>query len=489
MPYTLTLEQQDIISTAVDMYNNPTDESHLMKISAVAGASKTYTLTKIAESLPHTAQLYLAYNKAIATEASEKFPSYVQCKTTHSLAYTPIVKYGLDLDGEVGKPRVVTPSFTYRDIKEKIDYEQKLLLVQYLEVFYLSKYITLQDFCTEYHLDDDTYIILDKYFMAMVDNHIPCTHSFYLKMYHILLATGCIHYDKPFDLLLLDEAGDLNPVTLEIFLLLPARVKIMVGDPFQNIYSFNHTINGFHALRDIGITKTLSTSFRCSTAIADTVESFCQRHLDPSFVFRGIDHPSNSITSEAIISRTNSGLIEHMISLTEAHIPFHTTRPPKEIFSDMLTLMTLKEGCKILNHNLKFIQKDVDEYFKSKSLQAKYKTCLIYINALHKEEERSIKIAAQTIFTHGATKIYAAYNFAKKCDESGETYPLTLTTAHSSKGLTFDSVTLADDFDLDDILEMTSEERQPSEVEELRLYYVACTRARLQLNKAFYLTK
>lgn len=488
MPYTLTPEQKDLISTAIDMYNNPTDD-HILKVSAVAGSSKTYTLTKIADALPHTAQLYLAYNKAIATEASEKFPPYVQCKTTHSLAYTPIVKYGLDLDGNIGKPRVVASSFTYRDIKEKIDYDTKLLLVQYLEAFYLSRHCTLYDFCIEYNLEDDIYDILYKYFMAMVNNTIPCTHSFYLKMYHILLATECIHYDKPYDLLLLDEAGDLNPVTLEIFKLLPARVKIMVGDQFQNIYSFNHTINGFHALRDIGVTKTLSTSFRCSTAIADTVESFCQRHLDPTFVFRGIDHADTIIRSEAIISRTNSGLIEHMISLTEAHIPFHTTRPPKEIFADMLTLMTLKEGCKILNHNLKFIQKDVDEYFKSKSLQSKYKTCLIYINTLYKEEERSIKIAAQTIFTHGATKIYAAYNFAKKCDESGETYPLTLTTAHSSKGLTFDSVTLSDDFDLDDILEMYDDERTSAEQEELRLYYVACTRARLELHNAHYLRK
>ena len=488
MPYTLTPEQKGLIATAIDMYNNPTDD-HILKVSAVAGSSKTYTLTKIADALPHTAQLYLAYNKAIATEASEKFPSYVQCKTTHSLAYTPIVKYGLNLDGEVGKPRVVVSSFTYRDIKEKIDYDTKLLLVQYLEAFYLSRHCTLYDFCIEYNLEDDIYDILYKYFMAMVNNTIPCTHSFYLKMYHILLVTGCIHYDKPYDLLLLDEAGDLNPVTLEIFKALPARVKIMVGDPFQNIYSFNHTINGFHALRDIGVTKTLSTSFRCSTAIADTVESFCQRHLDPSFVFHGIDHADTTIRSEAIISRTNSGLIEHMISLTEAHIPFHTTRPPKEIFADMLTLMTLKEGCKILNHNLKFIQKDVDEYFKSKSLQSKYKTCLIYINALYKEEERSIKIAAQTIFNHGATDIYAAYNFAKKCDESSETFPLTLTTAHSSKGLTFDSVTLSDDFDLDDILEMPSDERQPSQVEEIRLYYVACTRSRLKLVNAKYLTK
>ena len=65
----------------------------------------------------------------------------------------------------------------------------------------------------------------------------------------------------------------------------------------------------------------------------------------------------------------------------------------------------------------------------------------------------------------------------------------TLTTAHSSKGLTFDSVTLSDDFDLDDILEMPSDERQPSQVEEIRLYYVACTRSRLKLVNAKYLTK
>lgn len=489
MSYTLTPEQQDILTTATNLYSNPADESHLLKVSAVAGAAKSYTLIKVAESLPHTSQLYLAYNKSIADEAKSKFPSYVDCKTTHSLAYTPIIKYGLDLDGYQGKPRIIG-NFTYRDITEKVDYDQKLLVINHLTAFFLSKHTSVSDYLDASNEEDPKVCkLVEKYFLSMVANKLLCTHAFYLKMYHILLVKGHIHYDRPFDLLMLDEAGDLNEVTLAIFLALPAVLKIMVGDPYQNIYSFNHTINGFKALKHIGITKTLSTSFRCSTAIADLVESFCQRHLDEDFVFRGVDHPSHTINTEAIISRTNSGLIEYMIKLTASDIPFSLTRSPKEIFADMLTLMNLKPGVKIHDPALKFIQSDVDDYFSSTTTQRKFKTCLSYINELYAEEEPTIKIAAKTIFTYGASTIYEAYKYAKKCDESHIQHPLTLTTAHSSKGLMWDAITLANDFDLDDILEMTKEERQPTDIEEIRLYYVAVTRARLQINNMKYLHK
>lgn len=486
MPYKLTAEQEDIINTSIDMYNNP-KKDNLLKISAVAGSSKSYTLTKISEALPHTTQMYLAYNKAIADEASSKFNLYVECKTTHSLAYHPIIKHGLDLEGNANKSRSVTTSFTYRDIKDNIPYEDKCMVVIYLNTFFLSKYVSIDEFILDNAVTPDIANIMIKYFNKMIDNKIAVIHAFYLKMYHILLASGAITYDRPYDLLFLDECGDINAVTLEIFRLLPAILKVMVGDPFQNIYSFNHTINGFKALSDVGLSKSLSTSFRCSEEIADKVESFCQRYLDKEFVFKGIKHPSNIIETEAIISRTNSGLIEYMIKCNEANIPFHTTRPPKEIFSNMLVLMNLKEGVKIHDTTLKFIQEDVDNYFKSKTLQTKYKTCLTYINFLHRSEEHTIKIAIDTLFKYNASKIYSAYKFAKECDESEENFPLTLTTAHSSKGLTFDKVIIANDFDLEDILEKKSEERTKEELEELRLYYVTATRARLLLDNAIYL--
>ena len=481
MPYTLTDEQNDIIATAQSL-----PAGSILKISAVAGASKTYTLLKVAESLPHTAQLYLAYNKAIADESKSKFPPYVECKTTHSLAYLPTITHGLSLDGDVGKKREVS-SFTYRDITEKIDYDDKVLVVQHLEAFCLSKYTTLQQYYDEHEPANQQ--IITKYFTAMLDKKIPCTHAFYLKLYHILLYLGCIHYDVPFDVIMLDEVGDINAVTLEIFLLLPANLKIMVGDPLQNIYSFNHTINGFKALADIGVTKTLSQSFRCSTAIASSIEDFIHRHLDDTIVFRGTDHADTTIRSEAIISRTNSGLIEYMITLTAQHTPFNLTRQAKEIFSNMLTLMNLKKDCKIYDNAMKYIQKDVDHYYSSKTLPSKYRTCLAYILTLHGDEDRNIKTAANTIMQHGASKIYNAYKHAQQAEKHPDDHFITLSTCHSSKGLTFDSVTIAQDFDLDDILEMKPSERSNSEEEELRLYYVACSRARIQLNNAIYINK
>ena len=486
MPYTLTAEQQDIIS-----YASTAPIGSILKISAVAGSSKTYTLLKVAEALPHTAQLYMAYNKTIAEESKSKFPPYVACKTTHSLAYLPTIPHGLSLDGAVGRKREVVQSFTYRDISEKIDYDDKVLVVQHLEAFCLSKHtsVAVYGIAQEYDVPERILALVHKYFNAMHDKKIPCTHAFYLKLYHMLLDLGCINYDNPFDVIMLDEAGDINAVTLEIFLLLPANLKIMVGDPLQNIYSFNHTINGFKALKDIGVTKTLSQSFRCSTAIASSIEDFIHRHLDDTIIFKGTEHTDTIIRSEAIISRTNSGLIEYMITLTAQHTPFNLTRQAKEIFSNMLTLMNLKKDCKIFDQALKYIQSDVDNYFSSKTLPGKYRSCLAYILNLHGDEDRNIKTAAQTIMKHGASKVYEAYKHAQQAEKHADDHFITLSTTHSSKGLTFDSVTIAQDFDLEDILEMKPSERSATDEEELRLYYVCVSRARLQVHNAIYINK
>lgn len=366
-----------------------------------------------------------------------------------------------------------------------MEYDDKLYIISHLEAFFLSSYTSIDAYIADESAPED----IKKYFTAMVDNTIPCTHAFYLKMYHIMLVEGHIHYDKPFDVIMLDEAGDINEVTLEIFMALPANLKIMVGDPLQNIYSFNHTINGFHALKDIGVTKYLSQSFRCSEAIADLIESFCQRHIDPDTIFRGTEHSDTTIRSEAIISRTNSGLIHYMIEMSEEGTEFNLTREAKHIFSTMLTLINLKEGVKIYDQSMKFIQKDVDHYFKSPTTRVKYKSCLSYIKARYESEEPNIKVAIQTILKYGASKIYSAYNFAKACEAAHHDHAITLTTAHSSKGLTFDSVTIADDFDLDAILEMKQSERSSTEQEELRLYYVTASRARIRLENAHYLRK
>ena len=75
-----TSEQQVIIEAAHS-------ESHNMVIEALAGSAKTTTLQMIAEALPQTRILCLAFNKAIAEEMKERMPGNVECRTFNSIGH------------------------------------------------------------------------------------------------------------------------------------------------------------------------------------------------------------------------------------------------------------------------------------------------------------------------------------------------------------------------------------------------------------------
>ena len=62
-----------------------------LRIDAYAGTGKTTTLRLLAESRPGRA-LYLAFNRAIAAGAQQRFPAYVKCATTHSVAFRGVCR-------------------------------------------------------------------------------------------------------------------------------------------------------------------------------------------------------------------------------------------------------------------------------------------------------------------------------------------------------------------------------------------------------------
>lgn len=74
--------------------NHVVNTDGLTMVSAVAGSGKTtllVALTKALEPSNPPKGLYLAYNKSVASEAATKFPSFISCMTTHSLAYSPTI--------------------------------------------------------------------------------------------------------------------------------------------------------------------------------------------------------------------------------------------------------------------------------------------------------------------------------------------------------------------------------------------------------------
>ena len=284
---------------------------------------------------------------------------------------------------------------------------------------------------------------------------------------------------------MLDESGDINEVTLEIFKLLPSTHKVMVGDENQNIYTFNNTINGFKALKNEGIQLNMTKSFRCAPELAERIEIFCQKHIDPKFRFIGSEPEDRTIRSVAYITRNNAELVGQIIKLNNANIKYNLTRPAQAIFELLLIIITLKPGGKVLSKEWKHLQDDADEWQRNPDLKQSYPTLRGYIVSLYGEEP-AIASALNILREYTSTEIFDAFEDAKS-HEKDKGHMHTLCTSHSSKGLEFDEVIIGND--LNGSIQKITDERQPDEyspkdIEAMMLAYVATTRAIKKLTSA-----
>ena len=457
------------------------EDTHILLISAVAGSGKTFTLTQAANSFNNN--LYLAYNKSAEVDAQTKFGPGTLCKTIHGLAYTPIIKLGLSMPGIPSGPRTVD-FFNYRSIDIPMSYDDKLEVIDEMNRFCMSEFTSIQQYLSTYSVAPHIGEAVTTYIQKMAKKQIPSTHSFYLKYFHILLSRGVLAMPT-YDLIMLDECQDSPAVTLEIFKLLQANKKIGVGDIQQSIYSFNHCVNGFEYLQnEADHILHLTKSFRCSTEIANKVQKFCRKHLDPKLNFTGTDSKDDTIKTTLYIARTNASLIAKMLELNEHNTPYNLTRKASEIFGLLLTIISLKPGVKIYNKEFKFLLEDMDYYNAHYHLRDEYPTLLSYIASVH-SADRSIAGACRLISKYGGQKIFKAFDIAKAHESANVTHSLTLSSAHAAKGMEADKVELDEDLNLDYLNSETMDYGQI--VEESRLRYVAITRAKKVLLGAHWL--
>lgn len=469
----LTKEQQPILS-------HVQSSEGLTLISSIAGSGKTTMLVAIARAVPHTRGLYLAYNKSVAVSSARKFPPTTECSTTHSLAYRAVV----------GPYKLKLGTFTQKSISSKIHYDDRVRIVDLIRMFCLSRFTSFDEFATDLLLPANLVNQCKYHLDLMQTAAIECTHDFYLKLFHLGLAAGAITY-PPFDFVMLDEAGDLNEVTLEIFKLLPTPRRIAVGDERQNIYQFNHTINCFKVLENQGSLFRMTKTFRTDSHISKRIEKFCQTYFDPTMSYTGVNLSDKTIQTRAYLTRTNSALIDHMITLNSQGIPYSLVRPPFEIFKLSLMLCTIKYQGFISEPQYNYLQDDINDWHEDPDLRTRYKSPLLYLGSLY-QDDIQLAQAIRLVTRHRKALIFDTYERAKSHATSKQTY--TLATVHSCKGLEFDEVTIAPDLNesLSDLVSAidcgkTIPELTPSEHETLNLYYVAVTRCAKQLNNAIHL--
>jgi superfamily I DNA/RNA helicase len=256
----LTTEQKQIVDS----------DAEQILVNACAGSGKTTTLYKFAQARPDQRILYLAFNKSMQQEAQEKFSGLnkTEVRTVHSLAYGQ--------EGYKYKDKLTYQYKTYQlaqDLgydfsnSQHVDliYEVNKLFKKYLRsaVFNIREYVESLN-CELDNPQDKVIKLLTKIFELKrnPNNDIGVTHNFYLKLYQLSQPD----LSRKYDLLLLDEAQDINQVIIDIFQNQAMR-KVAVGDSNQQIYAWNGAVDALQKIS--GEKYYLSHSFRIGDGLAN----------------------------------------------------------------------------------------------------------------------------------------------------------------------------------------------------------------------------
>ena len=454
----------------------PTDEQNnvcqlskihkCLKISAYAGAAKTSTLVMVANELV-APSLMLTFNKALAEEAKHRFPSWVECRTTHSLAYQ---YFGAQLRNKLSRPRgpyknvagtgteiakyFKTGDFIYMVKGESETRRMKAGGVGVAIKETVAKYEQSADetmgykhvstsACDQILLRDEAsmrsfkYLVLEvakKLWTLRTDlrSDVLATHDTYLKLYQL---------SKPdlsqYEILYLDECQDVNAVVLDIFLQQMGKCRLYaVGDGYQNIYSWRGAMN---AMLELDWEEaTLSKSFRFGQVIGDIANCVLADNGEIITDVKGWEKldtqamPKSDLDDSVydnqytMLFRTNGALILEAVDLLEAG-----KRVNLEIdVSDFTKL--LDSAIELQRGNMSKVKHESLVQF------ANWEEVKIEAEVVQGELMR-----VYNMVNNGSVyKVLGVLSKHKNYDNPD----VILTTAHKSKGREFDVVILADDF-------------------------------------------
>ncbi len=444
-----------------------------MKIHAFAGAGKTTTLQLLASCFRGKG-LYLAFNRAIAEEASKKFPTEIQCRTTHSLALRHMRQRAAfkneKLFGDMRAKELVDHmglTDTVFGKAMKVSATQKAAMVRNtVKAFCMSGDDNLQ----RDHLQignrvlransrvrgevmDEVLREVSLLWERMTDHAdpTPLGHDGYLKLWSL---------DRPqigADLILLDEAQDTNPAVLSVLQAQRNTKMVYVGDRHQQIYEWRGAVNAMDLIEtdeEVHLTR----SFRFGPAIADLATRVLRCLGEERAVIGNPSIDSQVLTAgdaEAHLCRTNTEVFKQALEGLEQGRPYHIVGNLSELellVGDVFSLQKGQPG----SHPQHFgfsSWREVQEFAKS-------------------EEGEDLLPFVNLVEQHGPGALWKALKLRE--DHPGPDV-LTVSTTHRGKGCEWGSVRVENDFS------GSISKDSPIADEERRLFYVAVTRAREKL--------
>ena len=438
-----TEQQQKCIAAAV--------KHAVLKIEAGAGSGKTSTLKMVSENVP-ARSLYVAFNKVTATDASEKFPSHVTCKTTHSIAYA---KFGRVLQDKLKRPSggyknvaftgteiarfykvgciidsfgiiVTTENAVGLFVRLTVErFEQsadKEISAKHLPKMDMEKTLKADPKAGDYVLR-----IANKLWKDRIDptSVVMASHDTYLKQFQLSKP------DLGYKVIYLDEAQDSTPCVLDIVMTQAkygAKI-ILVGDRRQAIYGWRGAINAMERIE--GHSEYLTKSFRFGQGVAEVANAV----LMGKMTLTGREDMPSKIGSGGTVDRTkpymylfrtNTGLLYSAVAAISKG-------------EDIRLEIDVNDFIRMLQSAYALYQNDMPN--------VKHENILPYPTwKEYKEESQKIKGEMQRIVAIIDGGDY--HRFVKTLEnfQNPAHARIVYTTAHKAKGREHEQVILADDF-------------------------------------------
>ncbi|WP_426509621.1 UvrD-helicase domain-containing protein [Serratia proteamaculans] len=441
----------------------------ILVVRAFAGTGKTSTLVRFALANPNSRMLYLAYNRAVRDEAEQRFPFYVECKTSHQLAWPNFGRH---------YQQRLTGNLRITDVARQLNTRHWPLAR--VATLTLKAFLCSADtqFGTQ-HLPDENArsgLSPEKILAAAQllwresvrqDGVFPVTHDVYLKLYQLSEPDLA----KRLQTVLFDEGQYANPVTQALVLTQRCNV-VMVGDRHQQIYRFRGAENALDAEQLADAEQLcLTHSFRFGPGVARVANMLLKRQREtlPLVGNGGEDNVVTSLPEQdksthiAVLSRTVAGVIGRALEASLAGKKVYWVGGIAGYKTEEL-------------EDLYWFSDDMPERMQSPLPAREYRSFEDFesVAKATKDAEMNQGLRLLDQFFPLPQKLQVMREHAVTDESQAQ---VTVSTAPRSKGLEWPVVMLNDDFaDMTDPL-MDDSER----TDETNLLYVAVTRAQQTL--------
>lgn len=464
-----------------------------LAIEAGAGTGKTSTLVLLAEAAQALGRhgQYVAFNKAIVSDASQQMPGNVRCSTAHSLAFKAVgINYrkrldssarikswelakilrvqGMQVDTFLGDKKWVAPTFLAGLVMRSIE-----IFCQSADPAPTRRHVPRIEGLDHpgnattrrgYEANNAVGAALEPVLrrawddLSRYEGVLPFRHSHYLKVWQLSKPT------LKADFILFDEAQDASPVMLDVIQNQSHAQVVYVGDSQQAIYEFTGAVNALQSIASDAVAY-LTRSFRFGPAVAEvandvlgTLDTRLRSSGKPGAALRltGADSIASVIgpvdEPDCILTRTNATAVRAVLTHLAKGKRVALVGGGSEITSFARAAQRLMDGERVEHPELACFSdwSEVQQYVDED------------------EQGADLRLMVTLIDEFGVAVILEALDQTRPetaCD-------VVVSTAHKAKGREWGLVQLGSDFP--NVAKINEAE--------LRLLYVACTRARHELD-------